>query len=283
MARNISRRRSKACWRKLGRTGKLFSGTTTHRSKRGDFQILSRPAAALSLRPNHTLLYEARNYAIEKATGDFYAFLDVDDWWVPEKLALQMRLFDDPEVGMACGNYSVHHEVKKKQWQALPSSAPSGWVLDELLKRYYVALLTLVVRKTAFDSLDHPFDPRYHIIGDFDLVIRLAVTWKLGVVAAPVACYRVHGSNETGKHHARHLAEIDQWIEEMKSHAQIGTSPHFSAVRDHKNYIAALGKLFARDRLGARQLGRLLPWGRYKQRLLIAQILPHALLKALKN
>ena len=31
--------------------------------------------------PTHTLLYEARNYAIEKASGEFYAFIDVDDWW----------------------------------------------------------------------------------------------------------------------------------------------------------------------------------------------------------
>ena len=35
--------------------------------------------------PKHTLLYEARNYAIEKASGEFYAFLDVDDWWDTKK------------------------------------------------------------------------------------------------------------------------------------------------------------------------------------------------------
>ena len=36
--------------------------------------------------PTHTLLYEARNYAIEKASGEFYAFINVDDWWEKEKL-----------------------------------------------------------------------------------------------------------------------------------------------------------------------------------------------------
>src|SRR3990172_8439214 len=47
--------------------------------------------------PKHTWLYEARNYAIEKASGDFFAFLDVDDWWLPSKLEKQVLLFSDPE------------------------------------------------------------------------------------------------------------------------------------------------------------------------------------------
>ena len=36
--------------------------------------------------PNHTLLYEARNYAVEKSLGQFIAFLDVDDYWDENKL-----------------------------------------------------------------------------------------------------------------------------------------------------------------------------------------------------
>jgi glycosyltransferase involved in cell wall biosynthesis len=233
--------------------------------------------------PNHTLLYEARNYAIAKARGNFLAFLDVDDWWAPQKLALQLPAFDDPEVGMVCSNYWIHSQIKNKRWQALPLSPPSGWVMDALLKRYYVGLLTLVIRKTAFASLDYPFDPRYHIIGDFDLVIRLAAAWKLGVLPTAIAFYRVHGANETGKHHARHLAEIEQWIEEMAAHPIIGSARHFSSVCDHKNYIAAMGKLLIHERKQARALAATLPLGRYKRRLLIAQILPHAWLRMLKN
>lgn len=233
--------------------------------------------------PNHTLLYEARNYAIAKTSGDFLAFLDVDDWWSPEKLALQLPVFDDPEVGMVCSNYWIHSEVKNKRWQALPSSAPAGWALDALLKRYYVGLVTLVVRKTAFASLDYPFDPRYHIIGDFDLVLRLAAAWKLGVVPTPTAFYRLHGANETGSNHTRHLAEIEQWMNDLARYPKITGARHFSAVGDHQNYIAAMGKLLAHERKQARILASALPWGRYKLRLLIAQLLPHAWLKLLKN
>ena len=50
------------------------------------------------------ILYEARNYALKKTNGDFIAFLDVDDWWLPNKLEKQIPLFDDPDVGLVYGN-----------------------------------------------------------------------------------------------------------------------------------------------------------------------------------
>ena len=45
----------------------------------------------------HTLLYEARNQAIEKSKGEFIAFLDVDDWWEVDNATMDevaLRLFD---------------------------------------------------------------------------------------------------------------------------------------------------------------------------------------------
>src|SRR5689334_23008717 len=42
----------------------------------------------------------ARNYGISESSGEFVAFLDADDAWLPGKLEMQIRLFDrHPEVG----------------------------------------------------------------------------------------------------------------------------------------------------------------------------------------
>jgi glycosyltransferase involved in cell wall biosynthesis len=46
----------------------------------------------------------ARNFGIEKATAEFVAFLDADDFWEPEKLERQLRVMrDHSDVGMVAG------------------------------------------------------------------------------------------------------------------------------------------------------------------------------------
>src|SRR5262249_18320275 len=47
----------------------------------------------------------ARNAAIREARGEYIAFLDADDVWLPSKLADQVPLLDErPQVGMLYGN-----------------------------------------------------------------------------------------------------------------------------------------------------------------------------------
>ena len=77
--------------------------------------------------PQHTLLYEARNQAIEKSSGEFIAFLDTDDFWAKDKLELQIPFFIDLKVGVVYGNLFIVNEklntkkifLKKKSQEAL--------------------------------------------------------------------------------------------------------------------------------------------------------------------
>ena len=53
----------------------------------------------------HSILYHARNLAIQKANGDFISFLDTDDIWLKDKLDKQIKLFSDDSIGLVYGNY----------------------------------------------------------------------------------------------------------------------------------------------------------------------------------
>ena len=116
--------------------------------------------------PIHTLLYEARNYAIEKASGEFYAFLDVDDWWAPEKLEKQIPLFGDLEVGLVYGNYWLENEKRETSKVKYNNKLPTGMVLNNLLENYVVGLVTIIVRRDSFYALEKQFNPRLKIEND---------------------------------------------------------------------------------------------------------------------
>jgi glycosyltransferase involved in cell wall biosynthesis len=165
--------------------------------------------------PKHTLLYEARNYAIEKASGEFYAFLDVDDWWVKEKLEKQIPLFNDPEVGLVYGKYLISNATQTRT--RLPYMCafdlPNGYITNDLLSSYVVALLTIIVRKKAFDNVNY-FDSKYHIIGDYDLSIKISLQWKLECLQEPIAFYRSHHESESHKRKEKYIEELCIWYKE---------------------------------------------------------------------
>ena len=234
--------------------------------------------------PRHSkILYEARNYALEQAQGEFVAFLDVDDWWKPEKLEKQVPLFDDPEVGIVCSDFWYVNEKHNTKRRWIDRPVPTGRVLNDLLSHCFVGLLTLMVRRSAVDQLEYPCDPRYHIKGDFDLVIRLAVNWKLDFVSQPIAYYRWHDNNESLVWSERELRELETWYSQMKEHPVISIQPGFQVILDRINYLKGMRMVYEGNRFEAYTSSRALVWGKLKARLFIAMVLPLPVLKLLKG
>ena len=183
--------------------------------------------------PSHTsILYEARNYALEKVNGDFIAFLDVDDWWLPNKLEKQIPLFDDPNVGLVYGNEWRFFEKKNKKEIYRKKILPTGMISDELLHDYVIGSPTYVIRKKSLDGLDYHFNKHFHIIGDFDLNLRLAAKWKVNCVQDPVATARIHGQNVSLLNKNREIDELKVWHNKMK------IDPTFSQKKSGLNQIS---------------------------------------------
>lgn len=246
------------------------------------FKSYSDPRLKYYYAPTHTVLYAARNYAIEKATGDFIAFLDVDDWWLPDKLQKQIRLFSDPEVGIVCGNYWLVNERKNNRRIMFKNQVPTGWVLNELLKFYYPGLLTLVIRKSALTALDYIFDSRYNLIGDMDLIVRLSIHWKLESVQEPLGFYRLHESNVSLKDKDRNITEMENWISEIEKMDAIRICPNYNLARVKINYLKTLQKILSGDKKSAKFLFKELPWSMYKLKILMAMTMPVSIVRKLK-
>jgi glycosyltransferase involved in cell wall biosynthesis len=147
-------------------------------------------------------LAAARNRGIGIARGRLIAFLDNDDLWLPEKLALQVELADTrPEVGaVSCYSTLIDERGRCLGWRY--GGAADGHVYAEMLEWDMVSGGSVaLVRRDALDAVG-PFDESNSIRSDWDMWIRLARKYPFATVPRILVGYTRREQGMSGNHEA---------------------------------------------------------------------------------
>lgn len=157
-----------------------------------------------------TPLGKARNLALQQCQGKFIAFLDCDDIWLPNKLALQMNLLQvDSQVGLVCTDTEIFDGTKTLSRVFYTTTPVRGYVFRELMQRQWISMSSALLRREALAHLDHWFDENLNVCEEADLFYRIAKDWKLDFVPDPLTRWRVHGINTT-------FRKFDQFSKETR-------------------------------------------------------------------
>jgi glycosyltransferase involved in cell wall biosynthesis len=137
----------------------------------------------------------ARNAALREAHGEYVAFLDSDDIWLPRKLESQIAsLRQHPARQWSYTRFALVDAAgePKVETTNANSSAPSGWILEKLLQHETgIALPSVVVSRELLERLG-PFDEELVMCEDDELWLRLAARSEIDGIEEPLTLVRRH-------------------------------------------------------------------------------------------
>ena len=139
---------------------------------------------------------ESRNAGVRAAQGEFIAFLDHDDIWLPEKLARQMDAFEaNPDAAMVFCEMEMFgpHADRLKMDQSIIPERPS-FVWFACRNNLIISASSVMVRKQAMLDIGL-FDSRYSTCDDFDAWLKILMHASAVHLPEKLARYRLHDLN----------------------------------------------------------------------------------------
>lgn len=169
-----------------------------------------------------------RNAGLAVARGEYVAFLDDDDLWLPDKLAQQLDGLG--RSGCRWGYTAFRridatgqdaNDAEVRPWRPL-----RGWILEPLLRiDAIVPLPTVMVERTLLTEVGG-FDEAFLFCQDYELWFRLAAHGPVHVEETALACVRVHPHTHQSDRESVHAS----WVAAYKKTARMVGDARLAAL-----------------------------------------------------
>jgi len=145
-----------------------------------------------------------RNYGIQEAKGEFIAFLDADDLWLPKKLEKQILFMNTHSIDFSCHSYQQINISGERL--SLIRRVPQRMNYSDLLKSNQIGCLTVMVRSTLLKKFS--FKPQLPH-EDFLLWLELLQQTPSYGIDEVLALYRVMPQSRSSN---KKQAALDRWF-----------------------------------------------------------------------
>ncbi|QNU67498.1 glycosyltransferase family 2 protein [Ruminiclostridium herbifermentans] len=191
----------------------------------------------------------ARNNAIEQSQGEFVAFLDSDDLWLPTKLEKQINRLTSTGMDACYCGYQYFCEASKGE--VFPKRYSEGKILIDVIKeKVSVWTSTVVVKKSVIINNSITFRPGLNWAEDMDFFYRLLFKCEFCFVKETLALYRQRpNSLSTAPDRLPEIQlwrEFGQWIQTAQSSIPYNKQDIENAIIHYKIPSVAIYCLYQR-------------------------------------
>lgn len=181
----------------------------------------------------------ARNRAIEKAKGDYIAFIDSDDLWEKNKLESQVAIMDNhPDVGLVFSNY--YDLIMPQRTLRIKDRKIKEKLMDfsEYIDLFFFCTSSTMVRRKAIEGMKNYCNESYNYCQEAEFFLRIAYDWKTYYQRYPYVKRRVHSGMTTTKSQSHFSSEYSGMLNCMRDMDDNFDSKYPNAVRKLEFYSA---------------------------------------------
>lgn len=175
-------------------------------------------------------LPSARNTGIKKSKGDFIAFLDDDDQWLPEKIEKQLELFEklDDSYGIIGSYWKILNEFDQNE--RIRTLTHRGDLAKILALNHFSPPSMVMVKRKYLEKVNY-FDEDFRWREDIELYYRLSFVCKFDFVEEVLVHYYQH-PNALSTNFEKKLKAVIQYLEKHQDTTRKNKMP-WSEINEH--------------------------------------------------
>ncbi|MDH4200316.1 MAG: glycosyltransferase family 2 protein [Spirochaetia bacterium] len=158
----------------------------------------------IRLNTNHGVSY-CRNLGASLGKGEYVAFLDSDDLWLPDKISKQIVFLRNNPMHKWVHTDEVWLKNGAEVFQKKEHSKQGGIFFERLIQRCIISPSSVLFEKNFFAE-NHGFLNHFKVAEDYELWLRLNLKYPVGFINEPLTVKRSGNWEQLSQ-----TIEIDRW------------------------------------------------------------------------
>lgn len=150
----------------------------------------------------------ARNFGLPLCSGEYVAFLDTDDIWLPQMLEKQLKAISEGDFALVYAG-QIEINAQGEQIGITMPAEKSGNIFAQLLMQFDIPIVTTMINRAMLSESGLNFDLNVSASEEYCLFMQLAVKHRFKVIPEALIKYRIHDKSLTN-------STIEKWAIERR-------------------------------------------------------------------